>query len=144
MEKELITEINILVENEKFAYVSSVDDNDYPNTKAMFALQHKGLSIHYFSTNLSSRRSQQFLRNPKACVYFCNEEQFRGLMLIGDMEVLTDNEHKVMLWRDGFEIYYPDGTHTEDYCILKFTAEKGNYYHGLENNDFVLEDLKNA
>lgn len=144
MKKKLLTEINALVEKADVAFVSSMDDNGYPNTKAMLALQHEGLLIHYFSTNLSARRSQQFLKNPRACVYFCNEEQFMGLMLIGNMQVLTDKEHKAMLWRDGFEIYYPDGINTEDYCVLKFTAEKGNYYHGLENNDFALEDLKNA
>ena len=67
-----------------------------------------------------------------------------ALLLTGNMQVLTDHEHKAMLWRDGFEIYYPDGIDAEDYCVLKFTAEKGNYYHGLENTDFVLEDFKNT
>lgn len=144
MKKELVSEINALVGNAKVAFVSSMDNSGYPNTKAMLALQHDGLSIHYFSTNLSAQRSQQFIKNPKACVYFCNEEQFMGLMLIGHMQVLTDREHKGMLWREGFEIYYPDGIDTEDYCVLQFTAEKGNYYHGLENNDFMMEELKNA
>lgn len=144
MKKELITEINTLVKNAKDAFVSSVDDNGYPNTKAMLALQHDGLFIHYFSTNLSARRSQQFLKNSKACVYFCDEGQFMGLMLVGNMQVLTDHEHKAMLWRNGFEIYYADGIDTQDYCVLKFTAEKGNYYHGLENTDFSLNDFNNA
>ena len=77
-------------------------------------------------------------------MYFCNEEQFMGLMLTGEIEVMTDREHKAMLWREGFEIYYPDGIDTEDYCVYKFTAFKANYYHGLENNDFILEDFENA
>lgn len=144
MKKELKAEINALVENAKVIFVSSMDDRGYPNTKAMLAIQHDGLFIHYFSTNFSARRSQQFLKNPKACIYFCDEEKFMGLMLTGNMQVLTDHEHKAMLWRDGFEIYYPDGIDTEDYCVLKFTAEKGNYYHGLTNNDFAMEDFKNA
>lgn len=137
-------EIRSLVENAKNVYVSSVDEMGYPNIKAMLALQHDGLFIHYFSTQYSSRRTQQFLKNPKASVYFCNEEQFMGLMLTGEIEVMTDREHKAMLWREGFEIYYPDGIDTEDYCVYKFTAFKANYYHGLENNDFILEDFENA
>lgn len=144
MKKERIAEINALVQNAKVAYVSSVNEGGFPNTKAVLSLQRDSLFVHYFSTNLSAQRSQQFLKNPKACVYFCDEEQFKGLMLIGSIQVLTDREHKAMLWREGFEIYYPDGIDTEDYCVLKFMAEKGNYYHGLENNDFTKEDYENA
>jgi general stress protein 26 len=60
---------------------------------------------------------------------------------MGNMEVCTDKEHKIMLWREGFEIYYPKGIDDEDYCVLKFTAIKGNYYHGLNNIDFAGEDI---
>lgn len=144
MKTERVAEINSLVQNAKIAYVSAVNDEGFPNTKAVLALQRDGLFVHYFSSNLSAKRSQQFIKNPKACVYFCNEAEFKGLMLIGSMQVLTDHEHKAMLWRDGFEIYYPDGIDTEDYCVLKFTGEKGNYYHDLENNDFSREEWENA
>ena len=41
-------EIRSLVENAKNVYVSSVDEMGYPNIKAMLALQHDGLFIHYF------------------------------------------------------------------------------------------------
>ena len=59
----------------------------------------------------------------------------------GTMEVLTDREHKEMLWRDGFEMYYPNGIDDEDYCVLRFKAEKGNYYTGLKNFDFDIEEV---
>ena len=65
-----------------------------------------------------------------------------GLMLIGHMEVCTDREHKAMLWKDSDKIYYPNGIDDEDYCVLKFTAQKGNYYHGLQNDTFVIEDIE--
>lgn len=62
------------------------------------------------------------MKNPKAAVYLCNTEEYKGLMLQGIMEVLTDRKHKEMLWRDGFEMYYPNGINDEDYCVLRFTA----------------------
>ena len=111
---------------------------------SMLSLQHDDLFTHYFSTNYSNRRTQQFLKNSKACVYFCKEDRFEGLMLNGDIAVMTDREHKTMLWRDGFEMYYPEGIDTEDYCVYKFTAHKANFYHGFSNCDFLLEDLVNA
>ena len=91
MTEQLRNEINALVENAKNVYVSSVDENGYPNTKAMLSLQRDSLGIHYFSTNLSSKRVAQFKANPKACIYYCDEPSFHGLMLIGTMEVCTDS-----------------------------------------------------
>lgn len=42
----------------------------------------------------------------------------------------------------GDEIYYPEGVDDEDYCVLRFTAEKGNYYHKLTKEIFSLEELE--
>jgi len=136
MNAEVKNEILQLRKNSKTAFISSIDENGYPTIKAMLVLENESIKTHYFSTNLSSRRAKQFMENPKAAVYLCNTEKFKGLMLQGIMEVLTDWEHKQMLWRDGFEIYYPNGVSDADYCVLRFTAEKGNYYHGLKNINF--------
>ncbi len=133
-------EIKDLLQNAKIAFVSSVNESGYPNTKAMLALEHDGISTHLFSTNLSSKRARQFLQNPKACIYFCDEAAFKGLMLVGDIQVQTDKAHKERLWRNGFEIYYPNGIDDDDYCVLKFTASYGNYYHGLKNCTFTMEE----
>lgn len=80
MKKELKKEIMNLVESTKNVFVSSVDENGFPNTKAMMSLQHDDLFTHYFSANFSAKRTQQFLKNPKVCIYFCNEAEFRGLI----------------------------------------------------------------
>jgi general stress protein 26 len=141
MNSELKNEIASLRKNSKIAFISSVDENGYPTVKAMLVLENESMKTQYFSTNLSSRRAKQFMENPKAAVYLCNAEDFKGLMFQGTMEVITDMEHKQMLWRDGFEIYYPNGVIDEDYCVLRFTAEKGNYYHGLKNINFKIEEV---
>ena len=140
MTEQIKHEIQTLVENAKNVYVSSVDENGYPNTKAMLSLQRDGLGIHYFSTNLSSKRAAQFQANPKACIYYSNEPSFRGLMLIGTMEVCTDPFHKELLWREGFERYYPKGVTDEDYCVYKFTAQKGRFYPG-SSETFEIGEL---
>lgn len=141
MNREVKNEITKLRKNSRSAYVSSVDENGYPAVKGMFILEHDSMKTIYFSTNLSSRRAKHFMSNPKAAVYFCNTEEVKGLLLQGTMEVLTDREHKKMLWRDGFEIYYPKGIDDEDYCVFRFTAEKGNYYHGLNNINFLIDEI---
>jgi len=140
MNEQMKSEIRSLVEDAKNVYVSSVDEDGYPNTKAMLSLQRDGLGIHYFSTNLSSKRAAQFKRNPKACVYYCDEPSFRGLLLTGMMEVCDDTYHKELLWREGFERYYSKGVTDDDYVVYKFTAEKGRYFPG-STDTFAIEEL---
>lgn len=140
MTEQLKKEISLLIENAKNVYVSSVDENGYPNTKAMFSLQRDGLGVHYFSTNLSSMRASQFKLNPKASIYFSNEEMHHGIMLIGTMEICTDAYHRELLWREGFERYYPNGVTDDDYCVYKFTAEKGRHFPSSKET-FDIKEL---
>ena len=141
MNETIKSEILGLRENSKVAYVGSLSDEGYPQVKAMLVLEHESLPVQYFSTNLSSKRAQQFLKNPKASVYYCNEEQFKGALFTGTMEVCTDHDTKAFLWREGFEMYYPKGVDDDDYCVLKFTAQQVNYYHGLHNETLSIKEL---
>jgi len=56
------------------------------------------------------------------------------------MEVCTDTYHKELLWREGFERYYPKGVTDEDYCVYKFIAEKGRYFPG-SSETFDIKEL---
>lgn len=136
--KEVLAESEKLMESCGIAMVGSNDLDGYPNMKAMFKVETEGMKTIWFSTNTSSKRVAQFKRNPKACVYFADQLIFKGLMLVGEMEVLSDFESKKRLWSDGCEIYYPLGVNDPDYSVLRFTAKWGNYYHGLKNVTFEV------
>jgi general stress protein 26 len=60
-------------------------------------------------------------------------------MLIGKAEVSYDDAKRSEFWKDGMTIYYPLGCADPDYALIKFTANKGNYYHKLMNTDFDIE-----
>ncbi|MDR2146865.1 MAG: pyridoxamine 5'-phosphate oxidase family protein, partial [Tannerella sp.] len=63
--------ISNLIEKQSISLVSSIDENGYPNTKAMFApVKREGIKTFYWHTNSPSMRVRQFRNNPKACVYF--------------------------------------------------------------------------
>lgn len=134
-------EMRAVIANASNVFVASMDDNGYPNIKAMFAKKKEGI-CHYMSTNYSNRRTQQFLKNNKCCIYYCDESAYKGVMLLGHIEVCTDHETKALLWEDRDIMYYPLGVDDPDYCVYKFVAEKGNYYHGLVNTDFDIQELE--
>lgn len=139
MQKErAVREALALANRSNIAMVGTNGENGYPNIKAMIKMENEGLKTIWFSTNTSSRRVGQLLRDPKACVYFVDFEQWMGLMLIGDVEVLQDMESKQRLWNEGFKKYYPLGVTDPDYSVLRFKAQWGNYYHALSNVTFEL------
>jgi general stress protein 26 len=128
-----------LIERSKICLLGTNGPDGIPNIKAMLNLKHKGLKRVWFSTNTTSRRVQQLKQDPRACIYYVDEDSFQGLMLNGTVEVRQDSESRKMLWMDGAEVYYPLGVEDPDYSVLCFTAQKGNYYHGLKNVDFKIE-----
>ncbi len=60
-------------------------------------------------------------------------------MLRGKMEVLEDQETKNRIFRTGDRIYYSKGVTDPDYCVLKFTAQSGQFYENFHSIDFVVE-----
>ena len=134
--------IGNLIDKQSVAFISSVDMEGYPNTKAMLPpRKREGIKTFYFTTNTSSMRVSQYKDNPKACIYFCDKRFFRGVMLKGTVEVLEDSDNKEMIWRIGDTIYYPKGVTDPDYCVLKFTAKTGRYYSNFKSEEFDVEDI---
>ena len=133
-------EMTAFIQKQKTAFVASVDEEGFPNIKAMFMPRKIEGNCFYFSTNTSSMRAQQFLKNEKASIYFYQRSRYRyeGLMLTGKMEVLQDPEIKKEIWRSGDTMFYKQGVDDPDNCVLKFTAEKGRHYCDLKSESFDI------
>ena len=133
-------EIFDFTDSQKTAFIGSVDEEGFPNIKAMLAPRERDGVMLYFTTNTSSMRVKQYLKNNKACVYFYHRGRFRytGVMLKGTMEVLTDQETKDRIWRTGDTMFYKKGVTDPDYCVLRFTATCGRYYQDLKTESFTL------
>lgn len=139
--RDAVKTIGGLIDKASISIISSTDDEGFPNTKAMLPPRVRdGIKHIYFTTNTSSMRVSQYMNNPKACVYFYDKRFFRGVMLKGTMEVLQDSQSKEMIWRNGDEMYYSKGVTDPDYCVLKFTAQKGRYYSNFKSEDFEVSD----
>lgn len=136
MTKEKIFEF---IKKQKTAFISSVDEEGYPVTRAMLSPREIDGNDIYFSTNTSSAKVEQYQKNDKACVYFYERGRFKyqGATIKGRMKVCTDQETKDRIWRFGDKIFYKKGVTDPDYCVLKFTAQEVEYYC-----DFKIERFK--
>ena len=131
--------IGNMIDKQSVSFISSVDENGYPNTKAMLApIKREGIKTFYWHTNSPSKRIGQYRNNPKACIYFYDKRFFRGLMLKGIMEVVDDQAAKAEIWKDEFSMYYTGGMDGGDFILLRFTAESGRYYSTFKSEDFDI------
>lgn len=142
--KDVEKTIGAIADKQSISFIGSIDAEGFPNIKAMLQpRKREGIQTFYFTTNTSSRRVAQYLKDNHACIYFCDRRFFRGVMLRGTMEVLTDNASKEMIWQDGDTMYYPEGVTDPDYCVLRFTAISGRYYSNFKSEDFIISDCRN-
>ena len=133
--------IGNLIDKQSVSFISSVDEKGYPNTKAMLApVKREGIKTFYWHTNSPSMRIKQYQNNSKACIYFCDKQFFRGVMLTGTMEVIDDKDLKKEIWKDEFSMYYQGGMDGGDFILLKFTAQNGRYYSNFHSEDFEIDE----
>lgn len=131
--------IGNLIDRQGVSFIASISEKGFPNMKAMLPpRKREGIKEFWFTTNTSSMRVAQYRENPNASIYFCDKCFFKGVMLIGTMEVMEDTDTKQMIWRDGDTMYYLKGITDPDYCVLKFTAIEGRYYSNFHSEYFEV------
>ncbi len=133
--------VGLIADKQKKCFIAYVDENGFPQTRAMLQpREREGIKVFYLSTNTSSNKVKCLRENPKASLYFVDQRFYRAVCLSGTVDVLETAEAKERIWRFGDKMYYKQGIADPDYCVLKFTAEKGRYYSNFKNEDFLITD----
>jgi len=141
-----------LMEGSKAAYLTTIDTNGFPITRAMFNirnkeqfpefseffLKHENKFVTYIITNTASSKVAHIKNNPAICVYYCDPEEFRGLMLGGPAEIVDDEELKHTLWLDWWTRYYSKGVDDPDYTLLRLYPKYARYYYRLNKVNFEI------
>lgn len=125
-----INEAFKLASESEVAYLSYVDEEGYPITIAMLSMGVEELSSIWFIANAGSKKIGKITKNSKASVCYSNNNIYQGLTLVGDLEIITDEESKKKFWKDSFEVYYSKDVDNPDYCVLKFSAKWASYHRG--------------
>ncbi|WP_169307215.1 pyridoxamine 5'-phosphate oxidase family protein [Chitiniphilus eburneus] len=124
--------------------LGTVDAQGAPEIKAMVKMRNDGLRRYWFCSNTSTRRAEVLKHNGRSCLYayeYAPDAEplvCRGVMLAGTAELSWDDDLRRSLWQDFMTLYYPQGPLDPDFVVVQFTAERGNYYEGLENADFTV------
>jgi len=114
-------------------FLTTMDEDGFPNTNAMNNLRHTLLypSLKelfqesqneftlYLSTSMQSYKVARMQANPRISVYFCDEDQFFGFNLRGEVELVLDQDLKDRIWQKGWTIYYPNGPEGWEFGVIK-------------------------
>lgn len=131
--------VGLIADKCKTCFIAYIDENGFPQTRAMLKpREREGINVFYLSTNTSSDKVTRFRQNLKASLYFVDTRFYRGACFTGTVEVLETAEAKERIWRFGDTMYYSKGVTDPDYCVLKFTAEKGRYYSNFKSENFEI------
>ena len=122
--------------------LSCVSSDGYPVTKAVVPSKYReSLKELYFCTNTSSNFVAEIIKNPKSNVYFYSRKiiWFKGCLLKGNMEVVTDMSVKEKYWQSIFKNAYPQKSFTDpDFCVLRFIPTSGRFYADFKLADFEI------
>jgi general stress protein 26 len=155
MEQDQAIKLSLeLMETSTAAYLTTIDTKGFPRTRAMLNLRNKKQYpsllklfqshdkdfIVYFTTNTSSTKVKQIEKNQKVCVYYCKQEQWSGLMLNGNIEIIKDKGLKEKLWQKDWDMYYPGGVTDPDYSILCLKPSFVKGYHKFEQYELDLPE----
>lgn len=137
MTKEGIYEF---ISRQRTSFISSVDENGFPTTRALIAPRKIEGNDIYFATYITSKKVQHYKNNPKACVYFYEKSKprWQGVMIKGNMEVLTDQTTKDRFWRPNDTMFFRKGVTDPNYCILKFTGFEADYFISFKTETIKL------
>ena len=121
--------------------LTCVGTDGYPLTKAVVPGKYReNINEIYFCTNTSSKFTAEINKNPKASVYFYSRRIiWKGCLLKGKMEIVSDINIKKKYWQNKFKNAYPEKSYTDpDFCVLKFITENGRYYSWYKLEDFEI------
>lgn len=135
MEKHLTLVASIL-KKQSTCFLGSIASDGYPKVRAMLAPIKQEGNVFWLHTNTSSHKVEQFLNNKKACLYFCDIQHFKGIYFSGEVTLLLEYNQKSPFWKEHYKPYYQNGENLSDFCVIKFTALKGDFYNSISVTTF--------
>ena len=141
------------LETADVAYLTTMDAEGYPHTRAMFNLRnpswfpkqiplfaaHRDDFLLYFTTNTSSVKTRHLHSNRRASAYYCRVQEYDGLLLTGDLEIVDESDLRHAVWNEGWERYYPGGPDDPDHTVLRLRPRYAEGWHQSRRFEFQIE-----
>jgi general stress protein 26 len=121
--------------------LACIGTDGFPLAKAVVPGKYRDtINEIYFCTNTSSKFVSEINNNQKTSVYFYSRKLiWKGCMLKGKMEIVSDKTVKEKYWQKKFKNAYKEKSYTDpDFCVLRFVPQAGRFYSSYKPEDFEI------
>ena len=139
MNANIFERANQIVKSCDAAYVGLFTEDGYPTVSTVSNIDSNNILEIYFSTGIGSNKVQRLRKNNRASI--CYRSGSDNITLVGEAELLTDQETKSRMWQSWFIEHYPEGETDPNYCIIKFTSKRVSLWVGYEWAEFTADEF---
>jgi general stress protein 26 len=127
--------VEIMKKASSFAFLAT-GDGDQPRVRPVTPIVEDDMSI-WVATSAESRKVKQIKQNPKISLAFAQHpEGEKAATVIGEAEIVANMEQKKRIWELApydLSQYFPNGPESEDYCLLKISVGKIEWWEDFES-----------
>ena len=116
------------------AYFGVIDEAGFPSVSTVSPVKTENIFEVYFTTNADGNKAKRLRKNNKASICYCVNDN--NITLVGEAEVLTDQETKDRCWMDWFIDHYTGGKTDANYVVIKFTTKRVSLWIDNEGAEF--------
>ena len=113
-----------------------IDENGCPSVSTVTVIKPESIMEVYFSTGLQSNKVKRLRSNSLASI--CFHTGGDNITLVGEAEILTDQETKNKYWM-GWLDHFPGGETDPNYCIIKLTVKRASLWIDNEDAAFTVD-----
>jgi general stress protein 26 len=139
MDANIFIKANQIIKTCDAAYLGVIDEDGYPHVSTVSTIKPKDIFTAYFATGMGANKTKRLIRNKRASV--CYRSGSNNITLVGEVEILTDQETKSRCWLDWFINHFPGGETDPNYCIIKFTTKRMSLWIDGDSAEKTLPDL---
>ncbi len=104
-----------------------------PRARPMRGFPRPEESTVWFITDANSEKDEELAAYPRACLTFADLKDQNFVSLSGTVTRVNDRAMLAELWNEAAEAYFPGGRDDPSVVLLRFLAEKGEYWDAPSN-----------
>jgi len=143
MNANIIAKANQIIKTCDSVYVGVIDEDGFPSVSTVMPVNTENIFVTYFATGLESNKVRRLHKNNRASV--CYHSGGTNITLVGEAEILTDQETKSRCWqKKGFIEHFPGGETDPNYCIVKIITKRVSLWIDNEDAEFTIDELSDG
>ena len=139
MNANIFAKANHVIRSRDVAYFGVIDENGFPSVSTVSPAKPESIFEVFFTTNADGNKAKRLQRNNRASL--CFQVEGDNITLVGEGEILTDQETKSRYWLDWFINHYPGGVDDPNYVVIRLTTKRVSLWVTGEGAEFTIDEL---